>query len=116
MVEQQDYLPIASELNTKLRDIEEKQRLIKDRMLLIGQNLVDFREEAEKNISVLKAETELIKQEILKIKSTLERIIEELSGLARKEEVMILQRQLKMFQPLQFARMEDVEKMIKEKK
>lgn len=116
MVEQDYFSPLISEFNIKIRDMEEKQRLIKDRMLLIGENLVEFREEAEKNIATLKAETELIKQEILKIKNTLERISEDMSKLARKEEVMILQRQFKMFEPLEFARMEDVEKMIKEKK
>ena len=41
MQEEQDYItPILSEFNTKLRDIEEKQKLSKERVLLIGQNLV----------------------------------------------------------------------------
>ena len=31
-------------LNTKVRDIEEKQRILQERMLLIGQNLIETKE------------------------------------------------------------------------
>ena len=40
---------LLSEFNTKLRDIEERQRLIKDRVLLIGENLVEGKEESTRN-------------------------------------------------------------------
>ena len=47
---------LLAEFNTKLRDIEERQRLIKDRVLLIGENLVDGREDSIQEISELKAQ------------------------------------------------------------
>ncbi len=91
---------LLSEFNTKLRDIEERQRLIKDRVLLIGENLVSGREESIKEISELKVKTENIEKEIERIKDTLSSVIEETQNFARKSEVEILQRQFKMFQPL----------------
>ena len=47
MPETRDYSPYTSqnqESPTKLRDIEEKQRLLKDRLLLLGQTHIEERE------------------------------------------------------------------------
>ena len=35
---------VPEENNLKIRDLEEKQRILKDRVLLIGQNLIDSKE------------------------------------------------------------------------
>lgn len=102
---QQDFItPLLSDFNTKLRDIEEKQRLIKDRVLLIGENLVNSREEISKDIVNLKIASEEAKRDILKIKETLQRIMEEMDNKARASEVEILKKQAKMFQPLEFIK------------
>lgn len=118
MVEQQqDYVtPLLSEFNTKLRDIEEKQRLLKDRVLLIGENLVSSKEETEKEITELKIKTESILNNIERIKETLLRLSEELETKARRQELEMLKKQAKMFQPLELARIEDVDRMINEKR
>jgi replicative DNA helicase len=93
-------IALLSDFNTKLRDIEERQKLIKDRVLLIGENLVNSKEESSKEISELKIKTENLEREIIRIKDTLSSLMEEIQNLARKSEVEILQRQFKMFQPL----------------
>lgn len=94
-----DITSLLAEFNTKLRDIEERQRLIKDRVLLIGENLVAGKEESIEEISELKARLESLEQEMRRIKDTLSSIIEEIGNFARKSELEILQKQFKMFQP-----------------
>lgn len=91
---------LLSEFNTKLRDIEERQKLIKDRVLLIGENLVDSKEETTSEISELKVKTENLEKEMERIKDTISSLIDAIQNLAKKSEVEILQRQFKMFQPL----------------
>ena len=86
------------------RDLEEKQRLLKDRLLLIGQNLIEFREKNEIEILELKKEINLMRTDIEKIKDFLETISGEISKFAKKEDVEILAKQAKMFQPLEFVR------------
>ncbi len=103
-----------SDSNTKLSDLEERQRLLKERVLLIGQNLVNLRDESIKEIQEIKTDVEMMKQELEKIKSAIDRLIEESMQYARKEEVAVLARQMKMFSPLETARIQDVERMIKE--
>jgi len=92
----EEYVPQTLELdvNTQLRDLEEKQRLLKDRILLIGQSLVEEREKNFKEIQQLKKEFIKFKEENLRMKEFLQRVTEQLSNTSRKEELMIIQRQL----------------------
>lgn len=102
-MQEQSPSPIAgllSEFGTKLRDIEEKQRLIKDRVLLIGENLVDLKGDTVREVSKLKIKTDNLERELERMKELLSSIIEESKNYARKSELEILQRQFKMFQPL----------------
>lgn len=116
MAENQEYSnateSLLSDVSVKLRDIEEKQNIIKDRVLLIGENLISEKEEVDRQIQELKSD--MIKQadETKKVKMAIERIIDDLNNFVRKNEFEVLQRQFKMFQPLELARVTDVENMI----
>lgn len=105
---------ILSEFGTKINEIEEKQRLIKDRILLIGENLISVKEEFEKQDSEFKKQLKDIEAEIKSIKQVNRRVIDEISNFARKNEVEILNRQMKMFQPLELDRVEDIKKIVQE--
>ena len=94
-----DQSQYFSDINTRLRDIEEKQRLLKDRTLLIGQNLIDEKEGTFKGIQELKKIVLTLKEENLRMKEFIQRMSEQISELARKEELMSLQRQFDMFKP-----------------
>lgn len=114
--DQGGYYPQAYDSSgSKLRDIEDKQRIIKDRLLLIGQNLIETKEETTQNIDEIKKELEILKQSIQKIMSFLENISDEFSKFARKEDLEILAKQAKMFQPMEFVTKKDLEKLKKGK-
>jgi regulator of replication initiation timing len=103
-----------SDIAVRLRDIEDKQNLIKDRVLLIGDNLVSEKEENEKELMNLKMQISFITEEIKRLKMTLQRMIDENQQLTRKNEFEILKRQFEMFQPLELARIEDVKDIVRQ--
>lgn len=105
---------ILSDISVRLRDIEEKQNLIKDRVLLIGENLISEKEGTNQDITDLKAKIFQVEEDIKKIKLALERIMDDSNSFIRKNEFQILQRQFEMFRPLELARLSDVKLMIKE--
>lgn len=111
MVEEQyDYYAQAStDANINFRDLEEKQRILKERLFLIGQNLVEIREKTTKEILELKKEVETIKETMERVKDFLEIASGEFQKFARKEDLEILSKQAKMFQPLEFVRKKDLE-------
>jgi len=112
LMQQDPVAGLLSEFGTRLNELEEKQRLLKDRTLLIGENLISTKEDFEKDIFDLKKQINNIDLQIKTLNQLNERILNELSNLARKSELEILQRQMKMFEPLQLARIKDVKDMI----
>ena len=105
---------LIAEFSARLNEIEEKQRLIKDRLLLIGENLISTKEEYDTEISEIKKQIKQIEFEIKTIKQLNQRIINEIGNFARKAELEILERKMKIFQPLEFARIQDIKKIVKE--
>jgi hypothetical protein len=94
MVETYAQQQFSVDPSGRLRDLEEKMLLLKDRVLLVGQTLVDERDKTFREMQEMKKSLILMKEETNRIKELVERITEQLNGVARKEEIMILQRQL----------------------
>ncbi len=105
MAEQVDYTgQFLADITSKMRDTEEKQRILRDRLLLIGQNLVEIKDGTNKKILEMKKDIENIKQSIERMSSFLETVSGEFSKFAKKEDLEILTKQAKMFQPLDFSK------------
>ncbi len=102
---------IISAVNTKMRDMEEKQKILRDRLLLIGQNLIEIKEENSQRTLEIKKDIEMIKQNIERIKIFLETASSEFSKFAKKEDLEILQKQAKMFQPLEFVKKSELKNL-----
>ena len=95
---------VPEENNLKIRDLEEKQRILKDRVLLIGQNLIDSKEKTTEDILEIKKDLEKIKDNLEKIRRFIESVSTEFSKFARKDDLDILIKQAKMFQPLRYLK------------
>lgn len=108
---QQNYSQIFGDVTTKVRDLEEKQKILKDRLLLIGENLIEVKEETNKKILDIKKDLEIIKRNMERLILFLETASGEFSKFARKEDLDILIKQVKMFQPLEFVRKSELKKL-----
>ncbi len=91
---------IFSDVSLRLKDIEEKQRLLKDRVLLIGRNLVEEREKTFEELQLLKKEVFIMKEETVRMRGLMQKIADQFANLAKKEELLILQRQFDMIKEL----------------
>lgn len=84
--------------NIRVRDLEEKLRNLKDRVILIGQNLIEIREKNRESILEIKKDLEIMKQNMERLVSFLETASSEFSKFAKKEDLEILAKQAKMFE------------------
>lgn len=105
---------LLSEFGARLNEIEEKHRLLKDRVMLVGENLISTKEEHEKESLELKKKINEIEYEIKTLKQLNKRILDELSNFARKSELNIIKRQLDMFNPLIPVTKEEVKRIFEE--
>lgn len=92
----QSYMP---DQNMKLRDLEEKQRMMKNQLLLIGKNLIDLREKSGQEMTEIKKEIGTIKSAIERLTSFFSVASDEFQKFARKDDVEILSKQMRMFSP-----------------
>ncbi len=93
--------PNITHIITMMRNLEEKQQMLSERMLLIGKNFIDEKEKNEKSTTEMKKNIKLLKSSTEKIVETLEFLQENVSKCARREDVEILSKQARMFQPLE---------------
>ncbi len=91
--DQQAFVDIGS----RIRDMEEKQRILKDRLLLVGKSLIDERDKNFSEIQEMKKIIIKITEENIRMREFIQRMAEQLEKTARKEELMILQRQIDLF-------------------
>lgn len=98
---QQSEEQYYTDINSRIKDIEEKQRLMRDRMLLIGKNVIEDRESIMNELQELKKSLFKTKEENIKIQEFLKKVADQLSESARKEELLMLQRQIELFMTAQ---------------
>ena len=96
--------------SVRFRDLEEKSKMVRERLLLIGQNLIETKEKTSSDILEIKKDLEVIKKNMARLISFLETASSEFSKFARKEDLEILAKQAKMFQPLEIIRKKDLKK------
>jgi hypothetical protein len=96
-----------------IKDLEETQRILKDRLILIGDNLIQIKKEYQEEILELKKDMEIMKNSLERIKSFLESFSSEIKDFAKKSDIEILRKQAKMFQPLEFVKRSELDKFKK---
>jgi len=106
---------LLSDFNTRLKDIDERNKLIRERVLLLGKNLISSRQENDNEIKTIKQENIEIKQDIGKLKKISHSLLTEFNKFVKREELTLIERMLKDFQPLEFMRKKDVEELIENK-
>ena len=110
-----NFNPAQQYSGTGVRDVEERQRILKERILLIGKNLIEIKEKNNKEILELKKDIVIIKQDVKRMLDFLESLSGEISKFARKDELQILSKSAKMFQPLEFVTKTELKKILSEK-
>lgn len=86
-----------TDLNTRLRDLEEKQRLLRDKMLLVTRGFIEEKNKSFTQIQELRKDVEVLKMDNNRMKEILMKVSELVDKSARKEDLLILQRQFDIF-------------------
>ena len=112
---QDPYAPM-NELNTRVRIIEGKYNLTRERMLLINQNMIDHYKDLNSDMKVMKEDIKEIKETLEIIKETSRNLVKEMSFFARKEQLKVLEKYINMWNPLNFVTREEVLELMKKEK
>ena len=105
---------ILTDLNTKIKDLDEKNSLLNEKTLLLGQSLLKQEDHIMKEMAILKDELRDLRNDFERLKEGVNHIVHESANFARKEELKVLDRYMKIWEPLKFVKEDEVKRMISE--
>jgi hypothetical protein len=103
---------MLSDINTRINDIEEKQNILTEKISLLSQTLLNTAQRLNKDNQIANEDLSAMKQALQKMRDTTNMMIEQSADYVRRGEVQMLDKYMKNWQPMKFATIEDVKKMI----
>lgn len=112
----QDPYAILNNLNTRVRILEGRYNLTRERMLVVNQNMIDHYKELQGEMKALNEDIRDIKEVLETMKTTMKSIVNELQIFARKDQLKILEKYINLWNPINFVTEEEVIELIKKHK
>ena len=106
---------LFADFNTKIKDMEERHEMLKERMLLLSQSFLRHEEKMEREFAIMREDLKETRDDQDRMKENIQHIIREQGELARREDLKILEKYIQLWEPLKFVKEDDVKKMINEK-
>ena len=91
---------LLTDFATKLKSVEERNNLLKERILLLDKTFLNENRRLNEEIMEMKTTLMEIKDDTEQIKDSLRHIIKESAAFARKDELRVLEKKLKIWEPL----------------
>jgi vacuolar-type H+-ATPase subunit I/STV1 len=103
---------MLSDINTRINDLEEKQNITTEKISMLSQTLLNTAQRLNKDSKLVNEDLTAMKQALQKMRDTTNMMIEQSGDFVRRQEVQMLDKYMKNWQPMKFATIEDVKKMI----
>ena len=104
------------DVGTRVRELEGKYNLLRDRMLLINNNMIEEYKKTITEIKLLNGDVQEIKVDLFRIREALKHLLKELELFARKEDMKFLEKYINLWNPMKFVTEEDVKNLIERHK
>lgn len=114
MVDEQraDVVTSISDVTRRMRLLEERYTGIRKNVQVIEQNLVADNKRFFNELKTLTAELTEVRHELAEVKDQMKLIITELRECAKKEEVLVLEKYINLWEPVHFVTRNEVERIV----
>ncbi len=109
---QVDFTQVVNELANRMRILEGKQSMGQEKLLVMNQNMITEYKKLLKEIKAIDAEVKDMRKEMANLKNVVKHLTEEAGQFARESDVKVLEKYIKLWDPLKFATVEDVEAIV----
>ena len=111
---QVDFTQLVNEIANRLRILESKQGLLSEKMLVMNQNMVEEYKKTLKEIKAIDADFKAVKMDLENVKNIVRHFSEEASKFAKQNDVKVLEKYIKLWDPLKFVTEKEVRDIIKD--
>ncbi len=115
MAETDAIASLLNEFGMKLVNFEERLKLLSDKLNAINNSFILHQERVEESLNKIKQEIDKIKDKLNVISERVDYLLNEMPSLLRREEIKHIERFIELWQPVQFARLSDVEEIVEKK-
>ncbi len=98
---------------TRLRTLESKQEYLREKLLVVNQNMIEEYKELFSEIKTINSDVKEIKHNLLEIQDAIKKIAKEIENFAPKESLKILEKYINIWNPLNFVTEQQLQNLIK---
>ena len=102
----------GADINVRVNDLEERMNTLKEKVNLVSRNFISLREDIEKRIDLIEDKNAEIKKVLEMLNKSLTNLAQDSGKWIRRDEIVLIERMLKDFQPLEFVRKKDLEEIM----
>ena len=106
---------VLSDINNKIRTLESKGNVLSEHLLTINQNTIEEYKRINKQIELLNEDIRGLKEELFNLKQTIKAFLGEVDFFAKKNDIKVLEKYINLWNPLEFVREDEIEKIVEEK-
>ena len=107
---------LVSDFDARIRILETKYSLVRERMFVINQNMIDEYKKLSEDMQIIQSDIKDLKTTLFEIKETTRQIIKELETFSKKDEVKVLEKYINFWSPLKFVTEKEVIELINSNK
>ena len=111
---QVDFTQVVNELANRLRILEGKQSLLSEKLLVMNQNVLEEYKKLLDKIKSLESTMQDDKVDVGKVKNIVKHLSEEASKFAQQNDVKVLEKYIKLWDPMNFVTEKDVQRIVQE--
>ena len=115
-ISEPDVYSVVGDINTRVRILESKYTVTRDRLFIINQNMIDHYKKLISEIKSIRDDLKELKESTFIIRETARSIVKEMDSFARKDNLKVLEKYINMWNPLEFVTENEVIDLIKEHK
>jgi predicted nuclease with TOPRIM domain len=102
----------SGETLARIKDLEERISSLKERVLFLANNVLEIKQGFDERMKEMEKKDVLFASDLRKIADASKSLSSAMNNMVRKDEVVLVERMLKDFQPLEFVRKKDVEEVV----
>jgi len=115
MVLMEEQSNVVSDINSKFRNLESKNNMLAENLLAVNQNTIEEYKRIYKEIEIINTDIKGLREDLFNLKQTLKGFLNEVDFFAKKNDIKVLEKYINLWNPIEFVKENDVDKLIEEK-
>jgi len=112
----QDITSILADLHNRVRSLEGKYNLMGERLLMVNQNMIEEYKKSRKEVNFINSDIIEMKRELETLREATRNIVKELDSFAKKSNVKVIEKYIKLLSPLKFVTEEQLRQALAKEK